>query len=409
MPKETERIFRLLEKYLKDNGLPMNDENVKRFMEDYNAHLSQYQEPQDDIDRSNERYEMALDSKKKGEKRALLQEALELWPDNLDAFTELVRVNSKTPAEALSRLLEKEREWDKRYHDEGLLPKEEGDFYFINETRPYMRLLLDIFTHYRFTQEFDKAIAMGEKIIRLNRNDNLGVRFQLSGLYLLTDNEKGFAALWKKYRSIDNPFYHADKYIQAVLKGNKSLITRYMNELYYSNLALYLFFIERRLDYLDFIISEDSYQAGSLEEAFVYIDEHAELLRRKEIESMPVSTVGPQELFLNLESTLGLLVANYYAVQSGREEFKKSQVITYLQGTSPDLIRELQPTYGLCDGMRKNEVFNLIIKPLEEMGYLRLLDNGNYYLTPRGRVAVVYLTIHADEMDPSGDSHLPKA
>ena len=409
MPKKTEPIFRLLEKYLKDNNLPLNDENVKRFMEDYNAHLSQYQEPQDDIGRSIDCYEKALEAKNKNQKCALLQQALEFWPDNLDAFTELVRVNSKTPAEALSRLLEKEWEWDKRYHDEGLLPKEEGDFYALNETRPYMRLLLDIFTHYRFTQEFDKAIAMGEKIIRLNRNDNLGVRFQLSGLYLLTDNEKGFAALWKKYRSIDHPFYHADKYIQAVLKGNKSLITRYMNELYYSNLALYLFFIERRLEYLDFILSEDSYQAGSLEEAFVYIDEHAELLRRKEIDSLPVSTVGPQELFLNLESTLGLLVANYYAIQSGHEEFKKSQVITYLQGTSPDLIRELQPTYGLCEGMRKNEVFNLIIKPLEEMGYLRLLDNGNYYLTPRGRVAVVYLTLHADEMDPSGDNHLPKA
>ncbi|MBQ7504800.1 MAG: hypothetical protein IJP94_07360 [Clostridia bacterium] len=75
-----------------------------------------------------------------------------------------------------------------------------GDFWGFHETRPYMRLrnvYLDILVK---CSMYKKAIEECKEIIRLNDNDNMGVRYKLMHLYTYFEDEESALKLSKKYK-----------------------------------------------------------------------------------------------------------------------------------------------------------------------------------------------------------------
>jgi tetratricopeptide (TPR) repeat protein len=129
----------------------------------------------------------------------LAKKALSISPDCADAYVLLAEESAKTPAEAI-RLYEQGVAAGERAIGPGLLKEYEGDFWGVFETRPYMRaregLALSLW-HDGFTHE---AIKHFEEMLRLNPNDNQGVRYYLVDIYLETENDDALRQLLKRYK-----------------------------------------------------------------------------------------------------------------------------------------------------------------------------------------------------------------
>lgn len=79
------------------------------------------------------------------------------------------------------------------------LQDSEGHYYEIFETRPYMRLYLD---YVEFLLRYGKlrlAAIHGEKMLELNPNDNLGVRYLLLVIYMVLEDLARFDILLASY------------------------------------------------------------------------------------------------------------------------------------------------------------------------------------------------------------------
>ena len=128
---------------------------------------------------------------------ALARKALTISPDCADAYVLLAEV-AVTPAQAWEFYREGveagERALGKEAFEEGV-----GHFWGILETRPYMRAraglaqcLWDCATH-------DEALAHWRDLLRLNPNDNQGIRYVLAARLLELGRDRELAALLKEH------------------------------------------------------------------------------------------------------------------------------------------------------------------------------------------------------------------
>lgn len=116
----------------------------------------------------------------------LCRQALQIYPDCVDALSMLAQLESLTVSEYVARLqLAVEagrRDLGKRHYNACV-----GAFWGIHETRPYMRamaLLAEGFLDLGTTAAVDEAIAIHEQMLILNPDDNQGVRTYLLASYL---------------------------------------------------------------------------------------------------------------------------------------------------------------------------------------------------------------------------------
>lgn len=145
--------------------------------------------------------QLAEQDGRKGEKRKYLAKAAELDPTNADVKLAQAKLESKSPldlVETLPALIQAE---EKRLKDEGIYNRSKGDFWMVIETRPYMRLLSEYVFNLTRCGLHTKAIQVGEEMLRLNCNDNLGIRFSMMALCAGTCNEKKALRLYKQYKN----------------------------------------------------------------------------------------------------------------------------------------------------------------------------------------------------------------
>lgn len=203
MSRETENVMRQLMRYMEEHQDELDggvDENelAQRFMEEYNSSLRPgnvraLPQTADDY------LELAEDATAKKKKLEYLSKALELEPDNLDAAHMAAELNAKKPEdllEELSGLLEKGTALMEK---DGYFQDCMGDFWGVLETRPYMRLrhaYLELLIQCGMMR---KAVSEAEEMLKLCRNDNLGVRYILMHLYAYFEDEEGAIALHKEY------------------------------------------------------------------------------------------------------------------------------------------------------------------------------------------------------------------
>lgn len=89
---------------------------------------------------------------------------------------------------------------EKDLREEGLFDEDSvGDFWLIYETRPYMSARLEYLQSLLDLGMYKKAINQAEDMLRLNENDNLGIRYILINLYALMEDEEGINSLVEKF------------------------------------------------------------------------------------------------------------------------------------------------------------------------------------------------------------------
>ena len=128
----------------------------------------------------------------------LAAQALRLDPDCTDALrlkVSLVPTELDTRIQRMREVVEKAE----RNLGEDFIEEHRGHFWGLLSTRPYMRAMQDLADLLTQADRLDEAIAVYERMLELNPNDNQGVRYALLGLYLATKRTERAAELFERY------------------------------------------------------------------------------------------------------------------------------------------------------------------------------------------------------------------
>lgn len=184
----------------KSNGIEMEYDLNPRLTERPMAQLSmsvsgRKRSPLDDAQ------ELIYDAwEAKSDKKAveLARKALTICADCADAYVILADYTSETITDAIE-LFEKGVKAGERALGRKVFDDHAGDFWMMLETRPYMRArfrLAETLWHSCLRYE---AIGHYTELIRLNPNDNLGVRYSLMPAFIEMGEDENAELLYKAY------------------------------------------------------------------------------------------------------------------------------------------------------------------------------------------------------------------
>jgi tetratricopeptide (TPR) repeat protein len=139
----------------------------------------------------------------KGNRRIqLAREALKISEDCADAYVLLAEEAANTKKEA-KEFYEKGVEAGRRAltstSGENVFEEDAGHFWGMIETRPFMRAMHGLANMSWATDEKDRAIEIYQEMLRLNTNDNQGVRYQLITYLLELNRDEEAEKLLDKY------------------------------------------------------------------------------------------------------------------------------------------------------------------------------------------------------------------
>jgi tetratricopeptide (TPR) repeat protein len=127
----------------------------------------------------------------------LAKEALAISPDCADAYV-LLAEHAGSRREAL-RLYEQGVAAGERALGVEAFERDVGRFWSVLATRPYMRARLGLAQVLWTTARRDEAIQHLQDMLRLNPNDNQGIRYTLAGFLLFLDRDEDLALLLQQF------------------------------------------------------------------------------------------------------------------------------------------------------------------------------------------------------------------
>ena len=190
----------MLEEFLKNNNVDNIDDANKKlqeFIQMYNNGEIDYENTP--LDDAYELLEKAENAKNKKEAIRLAKKAYEKSSECFDAI--LFQCDLEDDGIKRMKLLDKSLEFEKnRLIEKKYFDKENiGYFYGIFETRPYIRGLVTKIEYLLEDGKLRQAVNMCKEVLRLNKNDNLGVRYLLMAIYAALEEEKEMLSLYKKF------------------------------------------------------------------------------------------------------------------------------------------------------------------------------------------------------------------
>ena len=154
----------------------------------------------------------------KGKK--LIKQALELAPDNADAYNYLASVEADVD-KALA-LYRQAVEAGERALGEEFMKENIGHFWGLIETRPYMRAKAGVADCLYAKNRMNAAVDVYREMIELNPNDNQGVRYLLSTILLNKKDLSDYESFIEKYDGEDSAVWHYNNALYHFKKMGKS-------------------------------------------------------------------------------------------------------------------------------------------------------------------------------------------
>jgi hypothetical protein len=203
----------------------------------------------------------------------LAERALELDKENARAYNYLAQYESM-PVKALA-LFEKAALIERKKLGEDFFKEMKGHFWFVPETRPYMTARAGMAECHVAMEKPKEAIRIYHDMLKLNPNDNQGVRYELSSLYLMQQDYKSYDSLYENYKDDQSAwwlFNHA--YYVYKTKGTGNPFNEALKKAHESNAHVIeiLAGIEEINDG-----TEIYYSRGDATEASLYLFQHAEM------------------------------------------------------------------------------------------------------------------------------------
>ena len=166
---------------------------------------------------------------------------------------------------------EKNRLTNEKYFDKENI----GHFYGIFETRPYIRGL-SIKAEYLLEEgKLRQAANICKEVLRLNENDNLGIRYLLMAIYATLEEEKSMLDLYKKYPEEDLEMLFP-LFAIYYKSGNDKKALEYLKRIDKCNSNFVKYFngtIKQSKK-----VSSGYYSRGDSSEIFMYLDRYIYLL-----------------------------------------------------------------------------------------------------------------------------------
>jgi|GEM_PF-1644313 len=150
------------------------------------------------LDRAQEKALEAMETPLAGERIALAREALALSPLCADAY--LVLARETTDAGDALDLYRRAVAAGAQALGETAFKDDVGLFWGLLETRPYMRARHELAMALWRAGDRDEAVGHYHEMLRLNPNDNQGIRYLLMDALLETGREADAAVLLKRYK-----------------------------------------------------------------------------------------------------------------------------------------------------------------------------------------------------------------
>jgi tetratricopeptide (TPR) repeat protein len=151
----------------------------------------------------------------------LAAKAAKLDPDCVDALLVLSNLGSENEDELIDNL----RRTVERA-ERALGPKSfrefEGHFWGFLETRPYMRARAQLAAVLNEAGRVDEAVEHYEEMLRLNPNDNQGLRYPLVGCYLERRNLAGAERLFAEYPEEGSAMFAWAQVLASFLAGDET-------------------------------------------------------------------------------------------------------------------------------------------------------------------------------------------
>ncbi|MGC9159724.1 MAG: tetratricopeptide repeat protein [Terracidiphilus sp.] len=198
-------------------------------LDDLNAYLSTIsgslmkKMPEDaELSAKDKAQELAYDAmaaESEAEARKLVKRALQLDPDCVDALVLLTSLDARSAKDAIAGL-QKAIDAGERSLGARFIKENKGHFWGILHTRPYMRALAETASLLRGEGLRSEAIAIYEKMLDLNPNDNQGVRDALLGLYLAVGDLAAVGKLLKKYKEDSMANFAWGRVLERYLSGD---------------------------------------------------------------------------------------------------------------------------------------------------------------------------------------------
>lgn len=204
----------------------------------------------------------------------LAKQALTLSPFCLDAHNLLAEWDCDTHVKAIKK-------YELSIYAGNILLKselenEQGFFWGLLKTRPYMRSMAGLAGEYKATGQTEKIIAIYERMLVLNPNDNQGIRYLLLPCLLETNSLNAANQLLKQYDELSAFWLYSHALFAFIINDNKKAsIAKQaikINSFIPGLLKEYIDNIE--LDVHLQPIEAEYYSIGSTEEAEIYAKEN---------------------------------------------------------------------------------------------------------------------------------------
>lgn len=163
----------------------------------------------------------AMECTKKSKRLKLAYEALEMSPFCADAYLMLANEVAEDEDQRLDMLLSAVSAGEGAMEVLGY-EKDVGHYWGIIETRPFMRALHLLGLEHVRRAEPNEAKSVFQLMLKLNPNDNQGVRYHLLNLFLQLGKPKDASKLHKKYKDEYSAFWGFGGALLAFMESGES-------------------------------------------------------------------------------------------------------------------------------------------------------------------------------------------
>ena len=161
----------------------------------------------------------AWDAKTDAARAKAARKVLALDPDALDGYV-ILHYALTTEAEKLALLFEAVRR-GRRLWAAAIKRPSAHDFWYDMDTRPFMRALHLLALHLWTAGDHDQAIREAEALLRLNTDDNQGIRHLLLAWYPVAGDWDAFTKLLRRYREDESTEFAFGRCLDAIRQGDQ--------------------------------------------------------------------------------------------------------------------------------------------------------------------------------------------
>lgn len=201
-------IFWELKKFLDEklNGrVPTDEERIALVDEFMETHYPSLRLPgqiaPDNATTVDDYLDLAYDAPTVKKRREYIKKAEMLEPDNVDVKIAKLLTDHEIGFELLGKLEPLIEEEKKYLESAGLFRNEMGNFWLIDETRPYMQLLKLRLVCLRACGMKTIALKEALEMLRLNKDDTQGLRFAVMVLAASLEDERTANKVARKYKT----------------------------------------------------------------------------------------------------------------------------------------------------------------------------------------------------------------